>query len=95
MLLTATATISANLRSGVESDFGYSLTATWETAPLSPGIEMFGGLGDPQVFVEPPCRNRYLGPAVSFSFAPGWVARAQSAAGTAGHLLRLQVAYAF
>jgi hypothetical protein len=98
LLISASATLSTNLRSGVETDFGYAAALTWTASAVSAGLEWFGGIGDPQAFVEPPCRHHYLAPAVSWSFAPGWVARAQVAKGasTGSHdLVRVHLAYQF
>jgi len=98
ILLSASATLSTNLRSGVETDFGYAAALTWATPVLAPGIEAFFGIGDPRAYAEPPCRHHYLAPSLSWSFAPGWVARAQAAKGTSrgsDDLLRVQIAYGF
>jgi hypothetical protein len=98
LLLSANATLSTNLRSGVETDLGYAAGLTWSASALAAGIELFGGIGDPHAFVEPPCRHHYLAPAVSWSFAPGWVARAQAAKGASrgsNDLIRINLAYEF
>jgi hypothetical protein len=98
LLLSASAILSTNLRSGVETDFGYAVALTWTASALSAGIEWFGGIGDPHTFVEPPCRHHYLAPALSWSFAPRWVARAQAAKGASpgsGDLIRVNLAYQF
>jgi len=98
LLLSASATLSTNLRSGVEIDFGYAAALTWTGPMLAPGIEWFGGIGDPHAFVEPPCRHQYLAPTVSWELAPRWLARAQIAKGASpasDDLIRINLAYQF
>lgn len=98
LLISANATLSTNLRSGVETDFGYAAALTWTATALSLGIEWFGGIGDPHAFVEPPCRHHYLAPALFWSFAPGWIARAEAAKGASAgshDLIRVNLAYQF
>ena len=97
LLLSLTATLSTNLRYGMEADFGYSLAAAWVSGPVSFGVAMLGGLGDPQVLLEPPCRDHFFASDVSWSFAPGWIARAQLASrlSPGGDMARLQIAYLF
>jgi hypothetical protein len=98
LLLSANATLSTNLRSGVETDFGHVAALTWTAAAVALGFEVFGGIGDTHAFLEPPCRHHYLAPALSWSPAPGWAVRVQAAKGASRascELLRLQIAYGF
>lgn len=98
LLLSASATLSTNLRSGVETDYGYSAALTWTAAAVALGIEAFGGIGDTHAFLEPPCRHHYLAPAISWSPAAGWEVRVQAAKGISpgsSELVRMQIAYGF
>ena len=98
MLFSANATLATNLRFGVEHDFGYAAALTWTEATVALGVQAFGGMGDTHAFLEPPCRRHYLAPTVFWSFAPGWVLRAQAArqaASSGNELVRLQLAYEF
>ena len=63
---------------------------------LGLGVEVSGGMGDPHAFVEPPCGDPHLGAAVSWSFAPGWITRAQAGTALGGPILvRMHLAYEF
>ena len=97
-LLSASATLSTNLKAGMETDFGYSAGRSWTAAAIALGFEAFGGTGDTHAFLEPPGRHHYLAPVLAWSLAPDWAVRFQVAKRTSGgssELVRLQIAYGF
>jgi hypothetical protein len=96
LLFSASATLAANLRYGVETDLGYAAGLSLPAGPLGLGVQLSGGIGDPHAFVEPPCGDPQLGAVVSWSFAPGWTTRALGGAALGGPMLvRMHLAYEF
>ena len=96
--LAANATLATNLRSGIETDYGYALTATAPVFAVLVGLEAFGGLGDTHAFVETPSHAHFVGALIAGSLTADWTLRMQTARAlspVSETVVRVQISSAF